>query len=71
MELDVYQSPFLMQIEGRRLSKDITAEITAFIFEENEEELDVMEVSITDRRLQFVDDPLLRGPRYGRRSRSY
>ncbi len=58
MELDVYQPTFLIEIEGRRLSKDITHEITSFVFEDNEEELDVMEVSITDRYLQFVDDPL-------------
>jgi len=45
-------------IEGKRLSKDITHEITSFVFEDNEEEMDVMEISITDRYLQFVDDPL-------------
>ncbi len=49
---------FIIEIEGHRLSKDITREITSFVFEDNEEELDVMEVSVTDRYLQFVDDPL-------------
>jgi phage protein D len=58
MELDVYQPTFVIEIEGRRLSKDITTEITSFVFEDNEEELDVMEISVTDRNLQFVDDPL-------------
>jgi len=58
MQLDVYQPTFIIEIEGNRLSKDITHEITSFVFEGNEEELDVMEVSITDRYLQFVDDPL-------------
>lgn len=58
MELDVYQPTFVIEIEGRRLSKDITTEITSFVFEDNEEELDVMEISVTDRYLQFVDDPL-------------
>ncbi len=58
MELDVYQPTFVIEIEGKRLSKDITHEITSFVFEDNEEELDVMELSITDRYLQFVDDPL-------------
>lgn len=55
---DVYQPTFLIEIEGRRLSRDITHEITSFVFEDNEDELDAMEVSITDRNLQFVDDPL-------------
>ncbi|MCL5103032.1 MAG: hypothetical protein M1133_02800 [Armatimonadetes bacterium] len=58
MNIDVYQPTFLIEIEGKRLSKDITHEITSFVFEDNEEEMDVMEVAITDRNLQFVDDPL-------------
>jgi len=58
MELDVYQPVFVIEIEGKRLSKDITHEITSFVFEDNEEELDVLELSVTDRYLQFVDDPL-------------
>lgn len=58
MQLDVYQPTFIIEIEGNRLSKDITHEITSFGFEDNEEEMDVMEISVTDRYLQFVDDPL-------------
>jgi len=58
MELDVYQPVFVIEIEGKKLSKDITHEITSFVFDDNEEELDVMELTITDRYLQFVDDPL-------------
>jgi len=58
MKQDVYQPTFIIEIEGHRLSKDITHEITSFAFEDNEEELDVMEVTVSDRNLQFVDDPL-------------
>lgn len=58
MQQDVYQPTFIIEIEGHRLSKDITHEITSFTFEDNEEELDVMEVTVSDRNLQFVDDPL-------------
>ena len=58
MQIDDYQPTFIIEIEGHRLSKDITHEITSFTFEDNEEEMDVMEISITDRYLQFVDDPL-------------
>lgn len=58
MQLDDYQPSFIIEIEGKRLSKDITHEITSFVFEDNEEEMDVMEISVTDRYLQFVDDPL-------------
>lgn len=58
MDLDTFKPTFLIQIEGQDLSKDITQEITSFIFTDNEEELDVLELSVTDRNLQFVDDPL-------------
>lgn len=58
MRLDDYQPTFIIEIEGRKLSKDITHEITSFVLEDNEEEMDLLEVSITDKYLQFVDDPL-------------
>jgi phage protein D len=58
MDLDTFKPTFLIQIEGQDLSRDITQEITSFVFTDNEEELDVLELSITDRNLQFVDDPL-------------
>jgi len=56
--LDTFKPTFLIQIEGDTLSKDITQEITEFVYEDHEEELDVMELSITNRNLQFTDDPL-------------
>ena len=58
MLLDTFKPTFLIQIEGDTLSKDITQEITEFVYEDHEEELDVMELSITNRNLQFTDDPL-------------
>ena len=58
MDLNTFQPSFLIQIEGQALSTDITGEITSFVFEDNEEELDVMEVFVSDRHLRFVDDPL-------------
>ena len=57
MDLDTFKPTFLIQIEGQDLSKDITQEITSFVFTDNEEELDVLQLSVTDRNLQFVDDP--------------
>ncbi len=58
MDLNTFQPTFLIQIEGQALSTDITGEITSFVFEDNEEELDVMELSVSNRHLRFVDDPL-------------
>jgi len=58
MELDTFKPTYLIQIEGQSLSKDITQEITSFVFTDNEDELDVLELSISNRNLQFIDDPL-------------
>lgn len=58
MDIDTFKPTFVIQIEGQTLSADITQEITSFVFEDNEEELDVLELAVTDRNLQFVDDPL-------------
>ena len=58
MDLDTYAPTFLIEIEGTELSADITQEIRSFVFEDNESKLDVMELTVTDRNLQFVDDPL-------------
>ena len=58
MDLDTFKPTFLIQIEGQDLSKDITQEITSFVFTDNEEALDVLELSVTDSNLQFVDDQL-------------
>ncbi len=59
MDLNPFQPTFLVQIEGRELSADLSGEITSFVFEDNEEELDVLELSVSDRHLRFVDDPLI------------
>ena len=48
---NTFQPAFLIQIEGRVLSTDIIGEITPFVFKGNEEELEVMELSVTDRTL--------------------
>ncbi|MHB1000746.1 MAG: phage late control D family protein [Armatimonadota bacterium] len=58
MKVEALQPTFIIEIEGNLLSKDITHEIISFVFEDNEEEMDVLEVTVTDRYLQFVDDPL-------------
>ncbi|HOZ49878.1 MAG TPA: hypothetical protein PK468_24970 [Candidatus Hydrogenedentes bacterium] len=58
MDIDVFKPTFLIQIEGQELSLDITQEITSFVFEDNEEELDVMELTVANRGLLFTDDPL-------------
>ena len=51
---NIFQPAFLIQIEGRVLSTDITGEITPFVFKDNEEDLQVMELSVTNRNLRIV-----------------
>ncbi len=58
MDLDTFKPTFLIEIEGQSLSKDITQEIEAFSFTDNEEEMDELELCVSNRNLQFVDDPL-------------
>lgn len=58
MTTDFHRPTFIIEIEGKGLSRDITQEITSFAYTDNESELDVLELSITNRNLQFVDDPL-------------
>ena len=41
MQRDVYQPTFLIEIEGHSLTRDITHDITSFVFEDNEEESSV------------------------------
>ena len=58
MDLDTFKPTFLIEIEGQLLSKDITQEIESFSFTDNEEEMDELELRVSNRNLQFVDDPL-------------
>lgn len=58
MAQDYFKPLFLIEIEGKSLSKDITQEITSFSYTDHEKELDVLELSITNRNLQFIDDEL-------------
>lgn len=58
MDLDTFKPTFLIQIDGRDLTRDITQEITALAFEDSEAGLDELELRVTNRNLQFTDDPL-------------
>ena len=58
MDLNTFQPTFLIQIEGQALAADITREITSFVFEDHEEELDVLELSLANGDLRYTDDPL-------------
>jgi phage protein D len=54
------QTPVLMvTINGHRLSRDLTDRLITFTYEDHEKALDLLELTIGDPYLQFVDDPLL------------
>lgn len=58
MSLDPYLPFFVVQIEGEQLAQDITQEITSFVFEDNEHELDTLTLTLTNRNQQFTDHHL-------------
>ncbi len=49
---------FIIQIEGKTLTQDITQEISSFTFEDNEREMDVLTLTLSNRNNQFTDHPL-------------
>jgi len=49
----------LLEIEGKRLSRDLTDRLVSFVYEDHETALDLMEITLADPYLQFIDDPLL------------
>lgn len=50
---------FLLNIEGQDVTQELADEVTSFVFEDNEEQLDVLEVTVVNRGLRFTDHPLL------------
>ena len=56
--MNVWQPTFLISIEGQSLSRDVTQEIASFVFMDNEEASDLLELVIANRNGQFTDDPL-------------
>ncbi|OPZ83580.1 MAG: Phage late control gene D protein (GPD) [bacterium ADurb.Bin429] len=49
----------LLEIEGKRLSRDLTDRLVSFVYEDHETALDLLEVTLADPYLLFIDDPLL------------
>jgi hypothetical protein len=64
MVLDTFKLTFLIEIDEQPLSKgggathNVTQEIESFFFTDSEEEMDELELTVSNRNLQFVDDPL-------------
>ena len=58
MDFNIFQLGFLFQIEGQVLLTDITGEITLFDVDDNEEELDVNDVHVSDWHLRCCEYPM-------------
>jgi len=48
----------LLEIEGKRLSRDLTDRLVSFVYEDHEMALDLLEITLADPYLQLIDDPL-------------
>ena len=59
-DLHTIQPALLTQIKEQALPADMTGQITWFVFEDNEEELDVMEVRVSCCHLRFADHTCFR-----------
>jgi len=49
----------LLEINGQRLSRDMTRELLSFSYEDHEKALDLMEITFADPYRQLIDHPLL------------
>lgn len=49
----------LLEIAGKRISKEITDQLLSFSYEDHEKEMDLLEVTLADPYLQLIDDPVL------------
>lgn len=56
--MNVWPPTFLVSIGGQKLTSDITQDIISFVFEDNEEEADLLELTVANRYGQFTDDPM-------------
>jgi phage protein D len=57
--MDVSAPIVLLEIEGKRLARDLTDRLVSFSYEDHEAALDLLEITLADPYLQFIDDPLL------------
>jgi len=60
VDITMISSPIvLLEIDGTRLSLDLTGALLAFTYEDHEKAMDLLEVTLTDPDLQLIDHPLL------------
>jgi len=48
----------LVEINNTRVSRDLTDRLVAFVYEDHEAALDLLELTLADPYLQCLDDPL-------------
>lgn len=56
--IDIYEPFFVIKIAGKILSEEETTEITELRFEDCEDEMDRLEMTVTNRKGQFDNSPL-------------
>jgi len=59
MSLDIDAPIVLLEINGQRLTRDLTDRVLAFTYEDAERTMDMLEVTLADPSLELIDHPLL------------
>ena len=59
MSVDTYAPVFIIEIDGKELSEDISSHVERFSYDDDEEKMDELKLTITDTDFSFVDNAQL------------
>ena len=57
--IETYAPTFIVEISGKELPEDISSHIETFSYEESEEQMDELKITITNGDMSYVDNNLL------------
>lgn len=57
--MDTFAPTFIIEIDGRGMGEDITQHVESFSYEDHEDKMDELRVSIADLAMSYVDHPQL------------
>ena len=60
MSVNTYAPVFIIEIDGKELSEDISSHVERFSYDDDEEKMDELKLTITDTDFSFVDNAQLR-----------
>lgn len=59
MSVDTYAPIFIVEIDGKELPEDISSHIERFIYDDDDEKMDELRLTIADGNMDFIDNPQL------------